>query len=173
MWQSILHWTLTVIVWMVGGLYIVKDCARKSEVDLMKNFREKSLIQGAREMSLTQWVLLITGTVICLVSTWIDWGGSKVIREFCKKGPVLFTFQYIYYLQRFPFIPVVIGQYLALIGFVFLCIWIMGHFTEHAPSAYKDMFISITVPYVAGAIVYYISFFRQIKKANEVFSSLE
>ena len=78
-----------------------------------------------------------------------------------------------YYLQRFPFIPVVIGQYLALIGFVFLCIRIMGHFTEYAPSAYKDMFISITIPYVAGAIVYYISFFRQIKKANEVFSSLE
>ncbi len=78
-----------------------------------------------------------------------------------------------YYLQRFPFIPVVIGQYLALIGFVFLCIWIMGHFTENAPSAYKDMFVSVTIPYVAGAIVYYISFFRQIKKANEVFSSLE
>ncbi|WP_026520294.1 DUF6608 family protein [Butyrivibrio sp. FCS006] len=78
-----------------------------------------------------------------------------------------------YYLQRFPFIPVVIGQYLALIGFVFLCIWIMGHFTENAPSAYKDMFVSVTIPYVAGAIVYYISFFRQIKRANEVFSNLE
>ena len=78
-----------------------------------------------------------------------------------------------YYLQRFPFVPVVIGQYLALIGFVFLCIWIMGHFTENAPSAYKDMFVSVTIPYVAGAIVYYISFFRQIKRANEVFSNLE
>ena len=113
MWQSILHWTLTVIVWIVGGLYIVKDCARKSEVDLMKNFREKSLIQGAREMSLTQWVLLITGTVICLVSTWIDWGGSKVIREFSKKGPVLFTFQYIYYLAEvfLVLLIIVFGQY--------------------------------------------------------------
>ena len=78
-----------------------------------------------------------------------------------------------YYLQRFPFIPVVIGQYLALIGFVFLCIWIMGHFTEYAPTAYKDMFVSITVPYVIGAVVYYISFFVQIKRANEVFSNLE
>lgn len=78
-----------------------------------------------------------------------------------------------YYLQRFPFIPVVIGQYLALIGFVFLCIWIMGHFTEYAPTAYKDMFVSITVPYVIGAVVYYISFFVQIKRANEVFFNLE
>jgi len=78
-----------------------------------------------------------------------------------------------YYLQRFPFIPVVIGQYLVLIGFVFLCIWIMGYFTENAPSAYRDMFVSITIPYAVGAIVYYISFFMQIKKANDVFSDLD
>ena len=60
MWQSILHWTLTVIVWIFGGLYVIKECARKSGVDLIRNFREKSLIQGAKEMSLLQWVLLIT-----------------------------------------------------------------------------------------------------------------
>ena len=78
-----------------------------------------------------------------------------------------------YYLQRFPFIPVVIGQYLVLIGVVFLGIWILGHFTENAPSAYWDMFVSVTIPYVVGAVVYYISFFRQIKRANDVFKDLE
>ena len=78
-----------------------------------------------------------------------------------------------YYLQRFPFIPVVIGQYLLVIGIVFLGIWIGGHFTENAPSAYRDMFVSITIPYVIGALVYYISFFYQIKKANEVFINLD
>lgn len=77
-----------------------------------------------------------------------------------------------YYLQRFPFIPVVIGQYLALIGFIFLCIWILGHFTENSPSAYHDMFVSVTIPYVIGAVVYYISFFLEIKKANEVFQKM-
>lgn len=78
-----------------------------------------------------------------------------------------------YYLQRFPFVPVVIGQYLLLIGVIFAGIWISGHFTKNAPSAYRDMFISVTVPYVIGAIVYYISFFLQIKKANKVFLNLE
>ena len=78
-----------------------------------------------------------------------------------------------YYLQRFPFLPVAIGQYLLLIGIVFAGIWISGHFTENAPSAYKDMFVSVTVPYVVGAVVYYISFFSQIKRANEVFSNLD
>ena len=75
-----------------------------------------------------------------------------------------------YYLQRLPFIPVMIGQYIALIGFVFLCIWVMGHFTYQAPSAYRDMFISVTIPYLIGAVVYYVSYFWQIKKANEFFS---
>ncbi len=78
-----------------------------------------------------------------------------------------------YYLQHLPFIPVVIGQYLLLIGLVFSGIWIGGHFTDNAPSAYIDMFISVTIPYVIGAIVYYVSFFIQIKKANEIFMSLD
>ena len=77
-----------------------------------------------------------------------------------------------YYLQRFPFIPVVIGQYLALMGFIFFCIWVMGHFTENSPSAYHDMFVSVTIPYVIGAVVYYISFFAELKKANDLLQKL-
>lgn len=77
-----------------------------------------------------------------------------------------------YYLQRFPFIPVFIGQYLATIGIVFLTIWITGHFIENAPTAYKDMFISVTIPFLTGAVIYYISFFRQIKNANKMIEML-
>ncbi len=78
-----------------------------------------------------------------------------------------------YYLQHLPFIPVVIGQYLLLIGVIFGGIWIAGNFTDNAPSAYRDMFVSVTIPYVIGAVVYYISFFSQIKRANDVLSNLE
>lgn len=78
-----------------------------------------------------------------------------------------------YHLQHLPFIPVVIGQYLLLIGIIFAGIWISGHFTENAPSAYRDMFVSVTVPYVVGAVVYYVSFFLQIRRANEIFLGLD
>ncbi|WP_029231374.1 DUF6608 family protein [Butyrivibrio sp. VCB2006] len=78
-----------------------------------------------------------------------------------------------YYLQHLPFVPVVIGQYLLLLAVIFGGIWTLGHFTENAPSAYRDMFISVSIPYVIGAIVYYASFFMQIKKANEVFMNLD
>lgn len=78
-----------------------------------------------------------------------------------------------YHLQHLPFVPVVIGQYLLLIGLIFAGIWISGHFTDNAPSAYRDMFVSVTVPYVVGAVVYYVSFFLQIRSANEIFLELD
>ncbi|WP_026518423.1 DUF6608 family protein [Butyrivibrio sp. MC2021] len=89
----------------------------------------------------------------------------------CLAGSVLVTFilSLHYYLQRFPFIPVMIGQYLLLIVVVFGAIWVAGQFSENAPTAYRDMFLSVTVPYIVGAAVYYISFFLQIKRANETF----
>ena len=78
-----------------------------------------------------------------------------------------------YYLQKFPFLLVFICQYIVTVGIVFLCIWIHGLFSTNAPTAYLDMFWSITIPFFAGAIVYYICFFYQIKKANKILEKLQ
>ena len=64
MWQTILHWVLTCAVWLFGAWYVVRDCARNYGVDIIRNFKEKSLLQGAKEMSLFEWALLIIGTVL-------------------------------------------------------------------------------------------------------------
>ena len=77
-----------------------------------------------------------------------------------------------YYLQRFPFIPVFLGQYAVTVALVFLLVWVSGHFSENSPNAYRDMFISVTIPFICGAAVYYISFFRQIKKANKILEEM-
>ena len=92
----------------------------------------------------------------------------------CLGFSVLITFilSLHFYLQKYPFIPVFIGQYVVTIGIVFLCIWIAGFFTDEAPTAYRDMFISITVPFLVGAGVYYLVFFRQIRKANKLLEEL-
>lgn len=113
MWQSILHWTMTMIVWILGGLYVIKECARKSGVDFVKNCREKSFISGAKELSFGRWILLISGTVISLIASWIDWDGSKVLREFRSRGIILFTFQYLYYFVEvfLVLLVIVFGQY--------------------------------------------------------------
>ena len=85
---------------------------------------------------------------------------------------ITFVLSLHFYLQKYPFIPVFIGQYLVTLGIVFLVILVAGHFTDAAPTAYRDMFISVTIPFFFGAAVYYISFFRQIKKANKILEEL-
>ena len=76
------------------------------------------------------------------------------------------------YLQRFPFIPVFIGQYLVTIGAGLGFVWIMSHFVPIAPTAYRDIFLSFTLPFIILAAVYYIIFFRQIRKANELIAKM-
>ncbi len=53
-----------------------------------------------------------------------------------------------YYLIDYPLTLVVIGQYLGLLGMIFLGLWIEGHFTKLGKSAYEDMFWSFSIPYV-------------------------
>ena len=77
-----------------------------------------------------------------------------------------------YYLQKYPFLLVFLGQYAATVGIVFLIIWIHGKLSVNAPTAYLDMFWSITIPFFVGAIVYYICFFYQIRKANKMLENL-
>lgn len=77
-----------------------------------------------------------------------------------------------YYLQRFPLIPVMIVQYAVTIGAVFLFVWISGFFEPQSPSAYRDMFVSVTIPYIVGAFIYYLSFFRQVRRANEMINEI-
>ena len=77
-----------------------------------------------------------------------------------------------FYLQKFPFWLVIIAQYALTVGIVFLAIFIHGRFSTNAPTAYWDMFVSITIPFIFGALVYYICFFIQIKRANKVLEKL-
>ena len=68
-----------------------------------------------------------------------------------------------FYLQKFPFWLVIIAQYALTVGIVFLAIFIHGRFSTNAPTAYWDMFVSITIPFIFGALVYYICFCWDIK----------
>ena len=76
------------------------------------------------------------------------------------------------YLQKFPFIPVFIGQYVVTVGVVLGFVWSMSRFVPIAPTAYRDMFLSVTLPFIVLAAVYYITFFRQIRKANEMIEQM-
>ena len=87
-WQSILHWVLTCIIWGAFAFYVCRQTKKKG----YELFPETD-----RKIRPWQWACIAVGVVICLISTWLDWHGSKVLTELEHKGLLLFIFQYIYY----------------------------------------------------------------------------
>lgn len=78
-----------------------------------------------------------------------------------------------YRLQKLPFVLVLFLQYAVLIAFVILSTWLTGLFAELHPNAYRDMFVSFTVPYIIGAAIYYINVFSEVKKANRIIAEIK
>lgn len=65
-----------------------------------------------------------------------------------------------------PLLLVILVQYLLLISVVMLITWISSFFETQHRDAYRDMFLSFTIPYIIGAAIYYVSLFWEIKHAN-------
>ena len=76
------------------------------------------------------------------------------------------------YMQNIPVLLLMLLQYAVLIGCVMGAIWIGSHFVETNPNGYQEMFVSVTIPYVVLAGIYYISFFWEVKKANALLSEM-
>lgn len=77
--------------------------------------------------------------------------------------------------DRFREVPlplVIVLQYLFLIGIV-LAVVLVSSFREPLHEhAYRDMFFSFTIPYVIGAILYYVSFFMKVRNANKYLAEI-
>ena len=77
-----------------------------------------------------------------------------------------------FYLQRFPLIPVLIAQYLSVICVTVGFVKIADMIEKTSTNGMWQMLLSVTIPFVVSAIVYYIAYFRQIKKANDIIAGL-
>lgn len=127
-------------------------------------------------------------SVVCKVFTLLLLG--KILLEFIVQGffgnyqenilimfglSLLATFvlsQY-YRFQKYPLLLVILGQYILLIGVVMLITWIGGWFGELHHNAYRDMFLSFTIPYVISVIIYYTAVFHEIKSANQTLKEIK
>lgn len=126
--------------------------------------------------------------IVCTVFTLLMLG--KILLEFIVQGvfgnyqinillmfglSLLATFvlsQY-YRFQKYPLLVVILGQYILLIGIVMLITWISGRFNELHKNAYRDMFLSFTIPYAIGVIIYYAAVFHEIKSANQALKEMK
>lgn len=126
--------------------------------------------------------------IVCVVYTILS--VSKIISEAillneyekCQANLLLMLFFSIvatlvlsqhYRLKDIPLGVVIIVQYVVLIGLVLLITWVSGYYIELHPNGYRDMFLSFTIPYIVGAIIYYLNVFREAKKANQIIGNIK
>ena len=89
----------------------------------------------------------------------------------CLATAILYSYEKM---QSFPLIPVIIGQYVLVMGIVLGGIFFAEKIgiTQIDARGYRDLFISVTVPYGVGAIIYYVVFFINIRKANRMLQKM-
>lgn len=107
-WQTIAHWIVTCALWIAGAILVAKQCRKETGFDLIGKTCSERLADSIKNIRLWQWIMIVAGVTICLISTWIDWNGSKVMHEFASKGLILFIFQYGYYLVETALVLMII-----------------------------------------------------------------
>ncbi len=86
--QNISHWVITSLCWGLVSFFLVKSAKSQYGFDLLaRQDRIKSW----------QWAVIAVLFALMMVWSWIDWNGSKVLKEFRYNGWLMFIFQYIYY----------------------------------------------------------------------------
>lgn len=82
----------------------------------------------------------------------------------------------LYQHHRIFHLPLVLAafiQYLFVILPMLFFIWFTGLFTELAKTAYRDMFVSVTIMYILISAVYYIFFYLDTKRHNHILQKLK
>lgn len=98
--------------------------------------------------------------------TFGDYQENLLVMFFLSLAATFVLSQY-YRFQEYPLVLCIVLQYVVLIVLVMFITWISGKFQPLHEDAYKDMFLSFTVPYAVGVVLYYVSVFHEIKRANK------
>ncbi len=96
---------------------------------------------------------LISIFVICCVATVI-----LSIHQFLPNVPLLF---------------IMVGQYVLLMVFIMSALYLTSFWSPVSENGYFDMFVSVSIPYMIIAAIYYINYFYEIKKANKAIQEIK
>ena len=87
--QNIIHWLVTIVGWVLLGVLVLHIGKRTTGFDIWEH---------SSKMLPWQYFAIAICFVINIITKYLDWGGFKVVLEWNARGPLLFVFQYVYYL---------------------------------------------------------------------------
>ncbi len=102
-WENVLHWVVTCIVWFAVAYALVKF-SQKRGFDFLA---QKERLNGYN------WSTAAVLLVISIAASLWDWNGIKIIKEYEYNGLIKFIFQYIYYIMETVLVLLIIifGQH--------------------------------------------------------------
>lgn len=121
------------------------------------------------------FTMLVLGKVILEFLAQGLWGNyqGNLLMMFLLSFLATFVLSQHYRFQKYPLPAVIIGQYVLLIAFVMFITWLGGRVEPLHEDGYRDMFLSFSIPYFIGVVVYYGTVFHEIKCANQALQELK
>lgn len=170
--QIIIHWCITIIIWVLIGIIIIKLGKKTTNFDIWENTNKK--------LKVWQVVAIILCFVINIAVKYIDWDGFKVIQEFQSRGILLFIFQYLYYIAEGFLISLIVvyGQKACEIwlkkenipygGIILGLTWGLGHILSK--GSVKVGLLSAIAGVLFGAVYLFVN--RDYKKTFPIITLL-
>lgn len=164
--QTVIHWTVTCILWGAVSWSIIRFAKEKYNFDIF---------QRGNKMAVWQWLLIVLFVAGSFILSYIEWNGSKVMKEFYANGLLKFIFQYIYYVFETILVMLILvfgqiafekwfhKQNIPYGGMIVAITWGIGHFFT------KDIVTGI-VTMIAGLAFgsVYLLTNRDIKKTYPI-----
>lgn len=121
------------------------------------------------------YTLLVLGKLALEYIVQGKWGNyqSNLLVMFVLSVLAHFVLSQYYRFQKYPLLVVIVVQYLVLIGGVMLFTWVSGFFAPLHEDGYRDMFLSFSIPYAIGVVVYYMALFHEVKNVNRVLKQIK
>lgn len=78
-----------------------------------------------------------------------------------------------YRFERFSPLTMIILQYVIAVAIIVISLWIASFFVDIHPDGYKDMTLSFSIPYIIGAVIYYICLRLEVKEQNRLLRNIK
>lgn len=129
--QYITHWTITCILWVTVGFWLILTARKKYQFDVLKK---------GKPMVWWQWAIIAVCITASLCISYHNWNDFKVIKEFVNLGILKFIFQYVYYFFETMLITLILifsqkafekwfhKAYIPYGGILLALTWGIGHF---------------------------------------------
>lgn len=121
------------------------------------------------------YTLLVLGKLVLeyiVRGLWENYQGNLLVM-FVLSVLAVFVLSQYYRFQKYPLLAVIVVQYLVLIGGVMLFTWISGFFEPLHENGYRDMFLSFSVSYAIGVVIYYAALFHEVKTVNRMLRQIK